>query len=194
VDFTGFEKIIDDLGGVKINVENTFDDYKYPILGAEDAPWDQRWEHLHIEKGKQVMNGQLALKYVRSRYAEGEEGSDYARAQRQQLVLLAFKDKILSSRILLNPAKLKALIKTFKTAVKTDLPPNTYPDLLKLILRIKSAGLRTGIIDRGSSSEEIPSLLYNPPANLYGQWVLLPINHNWQAVYDHVAEILYQNQ
>jgi len=195
LDFSGFETAIDIVGGLDLNVPHGFIDKKYPLPGQETAPVESdRYKVLQFYPGQQHMDGPTALKYVRSRYAEGEEGTDYARAQRQQLVLLAFKDELLSTRILLNPSKLKALIKTFKTAVKTDLPSNTYPDLIKLALRIKSSGLRTGIIDQGSSSEEIPPLLYNPPANLYGQWVLLPINHNWQAVYDHVAEILYQNQ
>lgn len=195
LDFSGFETAIDIVGGLDLNVPHGFIDKKYPIPGQETAEVESdRYEVLQFSPGQQHLDGPTALKYVRSRYAEGEEGSDYARAQRQQLVLLAFKDEVLSTRILLNPSKLKALIKTFKTAVKTDLPPNTYPDFIKLVLRIKSTGLRTGIIDQGSSNEEIPPLLYNPPANLYGQWVLLPINNNWQAIYDHVAEILYQNQ
>lgn len=195
LDFSGFETAIDIVGGLDLNVPHGFIDKKYPLPGQETAAVESdRYEILQFYSGQQHMDGPTALKYVRSRYAEGEEGTDYARAQRQQLVLLAFKDKVLSTRILLNPSKLKALITTFKTAVKTDLPPSTYPDLIKLALRIKSSGLRTGIIDQGSDNEEIPPLLYNPPANLYGQWVLLPINHNWQAVYDHVAEILYQNQ
>lgn len=195
LDFSGFEEAIDIVGGLDINIPHGFIDKKYPLPGQEDALVESdRYEVLQFYPGQQHLDGLTALKYVRSRYAEGEEGTDYARAQRQQLVLLAFKDEVLSTRILLNPAKLKALLTTFKTAVKTDLPSNTYPDLIKLVLRIKSSGLRTGIIDQGSDNEEIPPLLYNPPANLYGQWVLLPINHNWQAVYDHVAEILYQNQ
>lgn len=195
LDFSGFETAIDIVGGLDINVPHGFIDKKYPLPGQENAAIESdRYEVLQFYPGQQHMAGSTALKYVRSRYAENEEGTDYARAQRQQLVLLAFKDKILSTHTLLNPSKLKALIKTFKTAVKTDLPSSTYPDLIKLALRIKSSGLRTGIVDQGSDNEEIPPLLYNPPANLYGQWVLLPINHNWQAVYDHVAEILYQNQ
>jgi len=195
LDFSGFEAAIDIIGGLDINVPHGFIDKKYPIPGQENAESETaRFETVKFSSGEQHLDGPTALKYVRSRQAEGEEGTDYARAQRQQLVLLAFKDEVLSTRILLNPAKLKSLIKIFKTAVKTDLPPNTYPDFIKLVLRIKSTGLRTGIIDQGSSSEEIPPLLYSPPANLYGQWVLLPINHNWQAIYDHVAEILYQNQ
>lgn len=195
LDFSGFEKAIDIVGGLDLNIPHGFIDKQYPILGQEDAPAEaDRYEVLQFSSGRQHLDGQRALKYVRSRQAEGEEGTDYARAQRQQLVLLAFKDKVLSTRILLNPSKLKALFAAFKTAVKTDIPSNTYPDFIKLALRIKSAGLRTGIIDQGSNNEEIPPLLYNPPANLYGQWVLLPINHNWQAIYEHVAEILYQNQ
>lgn len=195
LDFSGFEEAIDIVGGLDLNIPHGFVDKQYPIPGKEDAePVSDRYEVLKFSPGFQHLDGPTALKYVRSRYAEGEEGTDYARAQRQQLVLLAFKNKVLSIHTLLNPSKLKALLTTFKTAVKTDLPSNAYPDLVKLVLRIKSSGLRTGIIDQGSSNEEIPPLLYNPPANLYGQWVLLPINYNWQAVYDHVVEILYQNQ
>ena len=48
------------------------------------------------------MNGDRALKYVRSRHAEGNEGSDFARGRRQQEVLLALKDKLLSKEIYLN--------------------------------------------------------------------------------------------
>lgn len=195
LDFSGFETAIDIVGGLDINIPHGFIDKKYPLPGQENAANESdRYEILQFYPGQQHLDGSKALKYVRSRYAEGEEGTDYARAQRQQLVLLAFKDKVLSTRILLNPSKLKALLATYKTAVKTDLPSNTYPDFIKLALRIKSAGLRTGIIDQGSNYEEVPPLLYNPPVNLYGQWVLLPINNNWQAIYDHVAEILYQNQ
>ncbi|MDZ7587452.1 MAG: LCP family protein [Patescibacteria group bacterium] len=195
LDFSGFETAIDILGGLDLNVPHGFIDTKYPLPGKETVePETARFETVKFSSGEQHLDGQTALKYVRSRYAEGEEGTDYARAQRQQLVLLAFKDKVLSAKTLLSPSKLKALIKTFKTAVKTDLPSKTYPDFLKLVFRIKSAGLRTGIIDQGSMNEEVPPLLYHPADALYGQWVLLPINNNWQAVYDHVAEILYQNQ
>lgn len=110
VDFKGFEKIIDELGGVDINVDNTFDDYKYPILGNESASWEKRYQHLHLDQGLQKMDGSLALKYARSRHAFGIEGSDFARAKRQQKILKAVKDKINSFDTLLNPIKINNII------------------------------------------------------------------------------------
>ena len=90
IDFEGFKKAIDLLGGVEIEVDRAFDDYQYPIPGMEEAESEEaRYEHLHFEAGKQLMNGERALKYVRSRYAEGEEGTDFARSRRQQRLLLA---------------------------------------------------------------------------------------------------------
>lgn len=195
LDFSGFAKAIDAIGGVTVNIPRGFIDEKYPIPGKETAePESGRYEILRFSSGRQTLDGATALKYVRSRYAQGEEGTDFNRAQRQQRVLLAFRDKVLSSAVLLHPGKIKALLRELKTTIKTDLPARTYPDLVKLALRINQAGLRTGVLDEGSRREDIPPLLYNPPSNLYGQWVLLPVNNNWQAVYDHVAEILYQNR
>lgn len=121
-DFQGFINIIDELGGVEVNVENTLDDYSYPILGQEDNPdYYARYEHLHIEEGVQKMDGSLALKYARSRHAYGIEGSDFARARRQQLVIEAVKDKLLSRQTLLNPVTLGKLINQFEEHIDTDL-------------------------------------------------------------------------
>lgn len=80
VAFEGFKDIIDSVGGVTVDVENTLDDYTYPVTGKEDS-LSGRYEHLHIEKGTQHMNGTLALKYARSRHAAGVEGSETLRVQ-----------------------------------------------------------------------------------------------------------------
>lgn len=121
-DFNGFVKIIDELGGIEVNVENTFDDYSYPIEGQEDNPdYYARFEHLHIEKGLQTMNGSLALKYARSRHAYGSEGSDFARARRQQLVLEAVKNKLLSRQTLLNPVMVGKMISELNQNISTNL-------------------------------------------------------------------------
>jgi LCP family protein required for cell wall assembly len=195
LDFTGFEKAIDIVGGISIDVPRGFTDFQYPIPGKETAePESARYQVVTFKAGRQIMDGDTALKYVRTRHAEGEEGTDFARAQRQQRVILAFKDKVLSVKILLNPIKLKRLFETFSESVITDLPVASYPELIKLVFRIDQDSIRTGILNEGSVSEDIPPLLYNPPLSLYGQWVLLPSNNDWQAVHEYVEEILYQNQ
>jgi len=132
--FSVFEKAIDLLGGIDVNVEHAFDDYQYPIDGHENdncgyseaevavrsasviagdettllTAFPCRYEHLHFDAGWQHMNGVTALKFVRSRHAAGDEGSDFARSKRQQLVLAAVKSKVFSAETLLNPTKGKA--------------------------------------------------------------------------------------
>ncbi len=122
IDFAGFERIIDEIDGVEINVENTFDDYTYPAKDQEDNPnYLARFEHLHFDAGSQKMDGSTALKYARSRHALGPEGSDFARARRQQLLLEAVKEKLLSRQTLLNPIVLTKLIGEFNKDVSTNL-------------------------------------------------------------------------
>ncbi|OGF31093.1 hypothetical protein A3H09_04145 [Candidatus Falkowbacteria bacterium RIFCSPLOWO2_12_FULL_45_13] len=147
VDFTGFEKIIDHLGGVKINVENTLDDYKYPILGNEDAPWDRRWEYLHIAKGEQTMDGGLALKYVRSRHAFGTEGSDFARARRQQKVLEAIKEKVMSINTLFKPAMISKIIGEINNNHSTNLKIWEIIKLWSLSIDINSENIYNRVLD-----------------------------------------------
>lgn len=122
VDFDAFSDFIDNLGGVEVCVERTFDDYFYPIRGQEDNPnYDARYEHLHVEAGCQKMDGDFALKYVRSRHAAWPEGSDFARARRQQILLSSIKEKLLSTSTLLNPKKLSDIYASFKKHVSTNM-------------------------------------------------------------------------
>ena len=194
LDFSGFEWAIDILGGVDVDVPRGFVDKQYPIPGKEDAePESARYEVVEFKPGEQRFDGASALKYVRSRHTEGEEGTDYARAQRQQRVILAFKDKLLSAKTLLNRGKLKQLKSVGLESVKTDLSAGAYSGLVKLALKIDREQLRTGVLDQGSQAEDIPPLLYNPPTSRFGQWVLLPAGDDWRVVWQYIEEILYQN-
>ena len=122
IDFNGFSEIIDEIGGVDILVENSFTDYSYPIIGREDNPdYYSRYEALTFKAGKQHMDGSLALKYARSRHAAGIEGSDYARSRRQQLLIEAAKNKLLSAGTLLNPVTLTKLANQFNKNVSTNI-------------------------------------------------------------------------
>lgn len=121
IDFDGFKKIIDDLGDITVDVENVLDDERYPIKGQETATTSQRYEHLYIKTGAQKMDSELALKYVRSRQAKGIEGSDFARSKRQQLVLQAVKDKMLSLGTIINPIRINKLTNTLSDHLTTNL-------------------------------------------------------------------------
>ena len=83
VNFDGFKQIIDLINGIEIDVAKDIIDKEYPTE-------DYGVEELFIPKGYQHMDGELALKYARTRHAD----SDYGRAARQQQVIMAIKDKI----------------------------------------------------------------------------------------------------
>lgn len=200
IDFEGFVKIIDLLGGLDIKVDRSFDDYKYPIAGKEnddcngDSEYKCRYEHLHFDTGWQQMNGQLALKFVRSRNAEGEEGTDFARSQRQRKVILALKDKIFSAKVLLNPKKVIELKKTFGNHLIYDTQFNEeqITAFLSLFLRfVKNKNqIRTISLDIGD--EDSPGFLYNPPLKEYDQWVLIPRTEDWNEIQRYVEEKIYK--
>ncbi|HUD19117.1 MAG TPA: LCP family protein [Patescibacteria group bacterium] len=119
LDFAGFTKSIDTLGGVDIDVEPGFDDYAYPIedikdtscghspddikaftatVSAEQQLWDYfpcRYRDLHFNAGLQHMDGATALAYVRSRHSL-QDGTDFGRSKRQRNLLVAMKQKIMS--------------------------------------------------------------------------------------------------
>lgn len=122
VDFSGFSKFVDDIGGIDVKVERQLDDYAYPILGQEDNPnYYARYEHLRVKQGLQHMDGSLALKFARSRHGINGEGSDFARARRQQLVIDAVKEKLKGTNLLLNPTLITKAITNYQENVSTNL-------------------------------------------------------------------------
>lgn len=187
VDFEIFKKIIDSLGKIEVDVERTFDDYKYPIAGKEndlcdaDPEYKCRYEHIHFEAGLQAMDGETALKFVRSRNALGDEGTDFARSLRQQRVLLAIKDKILTPEFFLDPEKPIELYKIASQNIKTDIPPDQYFNLFKTAIRFRTKNLRMETLDERFLSNPKTSSKYD------NQWVLIPKTGNWEDIHNFVS-------
>lgn len=191
IDFDFFTEVVDFLDGVEVEVERTFDDFKYPIAGKEDDLCDGdpeyqcRYEHLYFEAGSQTMDGATALKYVRSRNAEGEEGTDFARSQRQQRLLSAIQKKIFTPEIMLNPWQIQQLVRITLANVKTDIPSSDYFDLIKIFLKWRKVNFKMLVLNDG--------YLINPPTSKVkydNQWVLIPKNGDWQEVHKYLQKLL----
>ncbi|MCX7928683.1 MAG: LCP family protein [Patescibacteria group bacterium] len=190
VDFSGFKKLIDVVGGIEVEVANSFTDNHFPIPGREndlcggDPTLSCRHETIKFEKGLTHMDGEMALKFARSRYAKGEEGTDFARGARQQLVIDAFIKKILTKEILFSKNKLIEIKETVLSVVQTDIPLSGLAIVARRLYDNK------GI----SKSYVIPQDFlfvpnYSPKYdNLY---VILPVGGNWQKVQEWVDSILY---
>lgn len=188
VDFQGFVNIIDELGGVTINVENVLNDYTYPILGEESNPnYYARFEHLYFDKGPQIMNGSLALKYVRSRHASGIEGSDFARARRQQLLLEAVKNKLLSAKTLLNPVMLGRLSDELSKNISTNFK---YWEVIRLWDMFRDID-RAQIINKVLS--DAPDGLLVAGQSEVGAYILTPRSGNFSAIRNMVQNIFLLN-
>lgn len=175
IDFAGFEKAIDLLGGVDIDVQRAFVDNQFPLAGKENDECDGdplfrcRYETIEFKQGAQHMNGQTALKFVRSRHAQGDEGTDFARSQRQEKLLLALKAKLLSRQTLFNFKLWRQLSQQINQTVVTDITTQMYSALVKLGWKAVRQPTRTAALTE-------PDWVIHPPVSAQEdfQWVLLP--------------------
>jgi LCP family protein required for cell wall assembly len=108
VDFAGFKEIVDALGGVEIDVEQSF-------TSTHSLNPDGRRE---FTKGRQLMDGAAALDYARERFAFAD--GDFARIRHQQQVIKAILDKAASGGLLSNPARLNNFLRSTADAVSVD--------------------------------------------------------------------------
>jgi len=167
VDFRGFEDIINDVGGVDVYVEKSFTDTSFPLddsLGSvETVSFTQGWA---------TMNGKTALQYARSRHGDSGEGSDFARAARQQKILMALKDKALSLNVLLNPAKLNKIISTVRNNVHTNMSIWEMMRMAEYIPKINRESIVMRVLDTAPGSP-----LYHTTIN--DAFVILPRHEDW---------------
>lgn len=169
LDFQGFVKAIDAVGGVDVEIQNTFDDFKYPIPGKETAePEDSRYEHIHFDAGLTHMDGTTALKFARSRHALGDEGTDFARGARQQKIILAFRNKVISLGTILSGDTITKLKDSISSSVDTDITSKEYGSFIKVFMGL---GSKDNI-----KSIPLTDFLVNPKntREYSGQWVLIP--------------------
>lgn len=176
IDFEGFEKIIDNFGGIEVEVDKTFDDYDYPALGQENAePYESRFEHLHFNKGPQIMDGILALKYARSRHGTNGEGSDFARAKRQQKIILALKEKIVSNS-LFKPSAITKSLSDLNEHIETNFQILEIIKLWKDYKDIKPESINSKNLDNG------PDGLLADLITHEGAYVLVPRSGDFSEI------------
>ena len=161
IDFDGFTKFIDLLGGIEVNVEQDLTDTEYP---------DNNWGYItfSIKKGRQMLDGATALKYARSRHST----SDFDRSRRQQLVIKAVKDKLFSLDILTSPTKIKSLYYAIVSHIKTDLSMGQFASLALFAKDIPTANILAFNLNdscfQGLSYCQRGGFLYTPLRELFG--------------------------
>jgi LCP family protein required for cell wall assembly len=129
VNFNGFKKVIDALGGVTVNVQVPVSDDQFP--GTTGRP-----QRVYIPSGLQHMDGDQALRYARSRHTS----TDFDRASRQQRVLLSLREQADPQTLV---PRLPELVTALKSAVRTDIPVGQLDELLGLASQVDTANIRS---------------------------------------------------
>ena len=131
VNFDGFKRVVDALGGVTINVQ-------VPVLDDNFPQPDGHRLRLFIPAGIQHMSGSDALQFARSR----KSTSDFERAARQQRVLVSLREQVDIGAAVQN---IDTLAGAISQSVRTDIPVDLAPQLLVLANRVQSRAIRSVI-------------------------------------------------
>jgi len=131
VNFQGFKKVVDTVGGVTIDVEVPVLDDNFPLAADHRA-------RLYIPAGPQHMDGTQALQYARSRHGS----TDFDRGARQQRVLVAIRRQADIPSLL---PQVTNLLDVLKQNVRTNIPRELIPQLAGLAQQIDTQSIRSVI-------------------------------------------------
>lgn len=192
IDFSLFQKAIDQVGGIDVDVISGFTDSEFPLPGMENSlPVSSRYETVTFLPGLQRMNGETALKFVRSRHAQGDEGTDIARDRRQQQVVDALIQKLKSPSFFLSRQNLISFYGLIKDNLDTNFTEGLYPALVRIGIDSYGHPAKRVILSYEPDESGV-AILENPPvSSLYlNQWVLVARDNNWPALAQYIKNRL----
>lgn len=175
IDFEGFREVIDSVGGIDVYVERAFADHTYPTE-------DYLTTTVSFEAGWQHMDGSTALVYSRSRHGTNGEGSDFARAKRQQNVLDMLKDKMLSIKTYRSPAVVANTLSSLQSNVTTNLSVGEILRFARMAQQFEDVALTHEVIDISPGSPLVETVIN-------GAYVLVPRNNDWTLLRDVAAHL-----
>lgn len=142
IDFTGFKQAVDVVGGVDIDVPKE--------LAVSEHLWDSttgRPYYLNVPAGPQHFDSTKALYFARSRKTSVR--GDFARSDRQRLLITALSQKILSAGTYANPVKVSQLMDAFGSHVSTDFSVGDAVRLMQIAKEVPSAAITSiGLADQ----------------------------------------------
>ncbi|MEA3336098.1 MAG: LCP family protein [Chloroflexota bacterium] len=165
INFDGFEKVIDLLGGIDVVVPNTIHDEEFPTI-------DYGYSTFHIDAGDQHLDGETALKYVRVRNTD----SDFERARRQQQVLIAVKDRVIENKLLAG-LRIFDFLDVLADNIEHDIPASKVAEFVSLAGRVQIDDIERLVLDTKYAKVD--------PDSPYG-WILVPDRERIRPAVDQV--------
>lgn len=157
VEMSGFEQVVDTLGGVTVNLDCPF----YELIYDLD---DQKWDYFTLPAGEVVLDGVSARWFVRLRLIE----SDFGRARRQRQFLWALREQMLDRNQLL---RIPELWSTFQQTFDTDLSLLQMLDLTRFAVglepdNVRAAAVTDQQVDRFIAASGADVLVINDPSKI----------------------------
>ncbi len=179
IDFDGFIKLIDILGGIDITLDKPF---------IEDKQWHDNPEFASssgafiLPAGKNHLNGKMALYFVRSRFST----SDFDRAERQQKVLAAIKEKVLALNLFKDFKKIVDIFNLLKNNIRTDINFNDILTFISLANKVDTNNIKTKVFNTSPDGFLYETRLGD------GTYILLPLGDSFEAIQQYVKNIFQE--
>ena len=157
VDLDGFERIVDEVGGVTINVERPIRDPRYDWLDGSDLGF-------FLDAGEQTLDGRDALAFVRSRFGAGD--NDFTRAARQQQLVIALRAKLTNPAML---PRIPALLDIFGDTIRTNFPPERIDEMIGIAQAVDDTTIRRVVL-------QPPVYSIHPPTNTTNNTYILRLH------------------
>lgn len=175
VTFSTFEKVVDAMGGITINVPQRIYDTTFPDN-------NYGYETFEIQAGLQTIDGATALKYARSRHTT----SDFDRSKRQQELLYAIKETAKNNGILKSPSKIQKIYTSLNEGIDTNLEIREIIELAGIAAKFdRSKMVKVPLHD---DPVKKGGLLYTPPRFLYNDaFVLRPSGDDFDTIHLYLS-------
>lgn len=177
IDFQGFQRAVDAVGGVAVDLEEAVYDPNFD--------WQYGPNALNLPAGENTLDGQTALLLSRSRNATGlgyGTGNDFDRAENQRLIMLALKDKLLSAGTYSNPVTINKLIGTAEDHLRTDIQISEMLRINEIMSEIPSSKIVSFGLSNAADN-------YLTSANIGGASVLQPRDGTFREIQLFVREL-----
>ncbi len=137
LDFRGFIKIVDSVGGIDVYLDKDINDPAYP-------DFNNGYDPFYIEKGWHHLDGATALKVARSRHSTM---GDFDRIKRQQEVIKAFRQKIYERYASFDIGAFGALLSSVSDNLMTDIELEEIPRFYRIVKDIKGSNITAATVD-----------------------------------------------
>jgi len=169
-------QLIDLAGGVTIDVNQGFMDKEFPRTDVDvttQTDPEKLYETIEFKAGEQTMDGQTALKYMRSRHGDNDQNTDDSRSLRQQVVIRSLATKLINKDLLLDTKRIGQLYRyyldnfTQQFAITEAIATAKAIFPLRNQIELNNASLSIYPADPLGTIEHPPQYLYD------GQWIYL---------------------